>query len=99
MSSLTTCDAPIDKAPGIFGFIPVVCRQVVGVKTYISTGGLRVGYCSRDGHEAAVRRQYAEQADIPEPSWDLGRDPGYDDPPDAIDQYKGWTESEKAYGR
>lgn len=88
---LTTCDAPIDKAPGVFGFIPVVCRQVVGVRSYISTGGLRVGYCSREGHEAAVRRHYAERPDLPEPTWNL--DPDYDDP------LEGWTESELAWGQ
>lgn len=72
---MTTCNAIVSTRVREFGFEWVTCRQSVGVHSFISSGGLRVGYCSRDGHEASVRRQFAEQADIPEPDWNMPSDP------------------------
>ena len=66
---MTTCNAIIATKVRDFGFEWITCRQVVGVRSFISSGGLRVGYCAIEGHEASVRRMYAEQADIPEPDW------------------------------
>lgn len=55
------CDATIRLTAAAFGFVPVTCRQTVGVATFVSTSGLTVGYCPIDGHEASVRRQFDER--------------------------------------
>jgi hypothetical protein len=68
---------------------PVTCRQVVGVRTYISTGGLRIGYCSKPGHRANVRGRFAEQPEPPEPEWDLEDGP---DHADSMTYAKAWRE-------
>jgi len=57
------CDATVAQAPGDFGFVPVTCRQSVGVATFVTTAGLRVGYCAREGHQASVRRRFAERVE------------------------------------
>lgn len=59
------CDATIAKTPTDFGFQPVTCTQTFGVATYISRSGLRVGYCPIEGHEASVRRRFAERVESP----------------------------------
>lgn len=64
-----TCDAIVTQRPTRWGFEGVRCTQVVGIRTYVTTGGLRVGYCSIGGHEQNVRRRFAEQQDPLEPSW------------------------------
>jgi hypothetical protein len=55
------CDATIGRTAADFGFLPVACRQTVGVREFITTSGLAVGYCALDGHEASVRRRFAER--------------------------------------
>lgn len=57
----STCSATTGRVAAAFGFTPVICSQSVGVKTFITTTGLRVGYCSIEGHEASVRRQFRER--------------------------------------
>ncbi len=94
---MTTCNAITRVIVRDFGFEWQTCRQSVGIKSFVSSGGLRVGYCFREGHEASVRRQFAEQADIPEPEW--LHETESDDPVTAAKGYADWTEAEKAYGR
>jgi hypothetical protein len=76
---MTTCNAIIGRRPVDFGFVPAICGQSVGIRTFVTTGSIRVGYCSRDGHEASVRRRFAEQQDPPEPDWDLPDGPDHAD--------------------
>lgn len=76
---LRTCDATIGQQAGEFGFVPRVCRQSRYVRTFVTTGGLRVGFCPIDGHEANVRRRFAEQQDPAEPAWDLPDGPDHAD--------------------
>jgi hypothetical protein len=78
-TGLRTCDATIGEDPGDFGFVPRVCRQSRYVRTFVTTGGIRVGYCPIPGHESSVRRRFAEQQDPPEPEWDLPDGPDYAD--------------------
>ena len=75
------CDATVGKAPSDFGFVPVTCRQTVGVATFVTTAGLRVGYCAREGHQASVRRRFAE----------LPRGPGDGPVPSAVQN--AWNEA------
>lgn len=65
----TTCSATIGQKPGPYGFIPIRCGQTVGIRLYVTTGGIRIGYCAKEGHEANVRRRFPERADPPEPLW------------------------------
>lgn len=62
-----TCDATIGTTPTEWGFAPVRCTQVVGLRTYVTTGGIRVAYCPIGGHEQNVRRRFAERET--EPVW------------------------------
>lgn len=64
-----TCNATIGYEPSAWGFIPIQCTQKVGIRTYVTTGGVRVGYCPIGGHEQNVRRRFEEQQDPPEPIW------------------------------
>lgn len=77
-----TCSAHIGHKAGEFGFEFVICRQTVGVRGYWTqpaptnySGGHFVTYCAIEGHEAQVRRRYAE-VDPPEPKW-LHEDPAF----------------------
>jgi len=72
------CDATIGRTPTAFGFDPVICTQTVGVATFISVSGLRVGYCPIEGHEASVRRRFAERVDSPS----VAEHEGHDEAPD-----------------
>lgn len=94
------CEATVGQEPSDWGFRSVRCGQTVAVRGYWAqthrwenTGHFAV-YCSVPGHRENVERRFPPLA---EPEW-----PG-DLPeveaPDPIDQYKGWTEAEKAYGR
>jgi hypothetical protein len=77
------CDASIGQRADAYGFRPVLCQQIVGTRSFTSTTGLRVTYCSIEGHESNVRRRFVER----DPAWpgDLPRDP--------IDEYKSWTDA------
>lgn len=72
------CDATIGRLAGDFGFTPVTCQQTVGVATFISTSGLRVGYCPIEGHQAIVRRRFAERVESPS----VAQHEGHDETPD-----------------
>jgi len=76
---MNQCDAKVGEEPGTWGFLPIRCGQTVAVQTYITTGGLRVGFCPIEDHEANVRRRFSEQADPPEPEWDMPDSPEYAD--------------------
>jgi hypothetical protein len=94
------CLAVIHYGAGAFGFDPILCSQVVGVRHFVTTGGLRVGYCAIPSHEASVRRRFTERSieDIPEPVW-LHEDPDF--APDAIDAWKAardWAEQDAVGG-
>jgi hypothetical protein len=82
-----------------------LCQQIVGTRSFTSVSGLRVTYCSIEGHEYNVRCRFAEQRD---PEWpgDLPESAGPIAGDDLIDQGiswtdAGWTESElaAAFGR
>jgi hypothetical protein len=77
------CDASIGQRADAYGFRPVLCQQIVGTRSFTSTTGLRVTYCSIENHESNVRRRFVER----DPEWpgDLPRDP--------IDEYKSWTDA------
>ncbi len=54
------CAATVGTEPSAFGFTAVRCSQAVGIRAFITSNGRGVGFCAREGHEASVRRQYAE---------------------------------------
>lgn len=55
------CNAIIEQTAGEYGFVARCCRQTVAVRTFVSTSGLRVGYCAIAGHEGSVRRRFQER--------------------------------------
>lgn len=55
------CAAVVGQTPAAFGFTPVTCRQSVATRTFVTSAGLTVAYCSLDGHEASVRRRFTER--------------------------------------
>ena len=59
------CDASIGQRADAYGFRPVLCQQIVGTRSFTSTTGLRVTYCSIEGHESNVRRRFVER----DPEW------------------------------
>jgi hypothetical protein len=88
------CNAIVGHEPGPYGFRPVECTQVVGVRGYWAVTerwentGHFVSYCALPGHEQNVRRRFA-QVDSPEPRW-LHEDPEYADPITAGKGYHDW---------
>lgn len=62
------CNAIIEQTAGEYGFVPVLCTQTVATRSFLTTTGLRVGYCAIDGHEASVRRRFAER--VPMTGWE-----------------------------
>jgi len=82
------CEAIIGQRADEYGFRAVVCHQVIGVRSFTSVSGLRVTYCSIEGHQYNVRRRFVEGRPVlADPEWpgDLPRDP--------IDEYKSWTDA------
>ena len=77
------CDASIGQRADAYGFRPVLCQQIVGTRSFTSTTGMRVTYCSIEGHESNVRRRFVER----DPEWpgDLPTEPTYID--------KGYTDA------
>jgi len=87
------CDASIGQRADAYGFRPVLCQQIVGTRSFTSVSGLRVTYCSIEGHESNVRRRFLEGRPVlADPEWpgDLPVEPytdkGYTD--------AGYTEAE-----
>jgi hypothetical protein len=92
------CDASIGQRADAYGFRPVLCQQIVGTRSFTSVTGLRVTYCSIEGHESNVRRRFVEGRPVlADPEWpgDLPVEPEEKTWTDA-----GWTESElrEAFG-
>jgi len=77
------CDASIGQRADAYGFRPVLCQQIVGTRSFTSTTGLRVTYCSIEGHESNVRRRFVER----DPEW-----PGDLEQADPITAAKGYRE-------
>jgi hypothetical protein len=92
MTAPLRCKATISVEPAPYGFRPVQCGQVVGIRGYWAktepweNTDHFATYCALEGHQANVRRRFAARTDVPqapaeppEPRW-LHEDPNYDDP-------------------
>jgi hypothetical protein len=60
-----TCSARTGEAAGDYSLVPLWCRAVVGLRSYVDASGVTRWYCGAPNHKAAVRRRYPE-AELPE---------------------------------
>lgn len=54
------CDAVVTYQATDWGFEPIRCGQVVGVRSYQSSLGEQIAYCSMEGHRESVERRFGK---------------------------------------
>lgn len=52
------CSAIVGLRKGDWGFVNILCRQTVGVRMGVTTGGTWFGYCAIPGHRGNVEGRY-----------------------------------------